>query len=187
MKIILIHGKDTDPTKKWYPWFAAEAEKLGYTFIAPFLPKAADPVMQEWLTEIDKTHPGADSILVGHSRGGVAVLRWLEAQPADVHVKKVILIATNSGRLADKAIPEESNYGFYTEAGYDFNKIKSHCKNFIMFHSTDDPWVPFSAGEFNAKGLNAKFLKFNGYMHFGHGVETIPELLDEIKMLLPKV
>lgn len=180
MKVILIHGKDTDPSQKWYPWLGAEAKKKGYDFIAPVLPNSADPVMSEWLAEIDKASPDDQTILIGHSRGGVAVLRWLERQSSEKRVKKVILVATNSGRLKDKTILEESNYGFYTEAGYDFKKIKSHCNDFVIFHSCDDKWVPFADGEMNAAGLAASFLKFDHYGHFGKDVSQIPELLQEL-------
>lgn len=179
MKIVLIHGKNTDPNQKWYPWFSEEIAKINYEFVAPVLPKADDPIMDEWLAEIDKTKPDKETILVGHSRGGVAIMRWLEKQKSEKRVKKVILVATNSGRLKDKAIPSESNYGFYTEKGYDFEKIKSHCDNFVVLHSRDDKWVPFSAGETNAIGLSARFLQFDDCGHFGKGVNEIPELLEE--------
>lgn len=162
MKIVLMHGKDTDPSKKWYPWFGKEVEKMGYEYMAPVLPEANDPVLDEWLAELDRTNPGEDTILVGHSRGGVAILRWLERQSSGKSVKKVLLVATNSGRLRDKTIRNESNYGgFYTEEGYDFEKIKSHCDSFVVLHSKDDQWVPFSAGEMNTEGLSAKFLQFD--------------------------
>lgn len=180
MKVVLIHGKDTDPSQKWYPWLGEEVQKLGYKYVAPVLPKAADPIMDEWLAEIDKTNPDESTILVGHSRGGVAILRWLERQPAGKRVRKVILVAVNSGRLNDKAVPNESNHGFYTEEGYDFEKIKTHCDEFVVFHSKDDQWVPFSHGEVNTKGLSAKFLQFSDYGHFGKGVDKMPELLQEI-------
>ena len=180
MKVVLAHGKDTDPSQKWYPWFGEEVKRLGYEYIAPAFPKASEPVMDEWLAEIDKTKPDENTILVGHSRGGVAILRWLERQPVEKQVKKVILVATNSGRLSDKAIPSESNYDFYTKNGYDFKKIRTHCNNFIVLHSRDDQWVPFSHGEITAEVLSANFLQFNGRGHFGKEVGEIPELLREV-------
>lgn len=179
MKVVLIHGKDTDPSQKWYPWFGDEVKKMGYEFVAPVLPRAADPIMEEWLAAINKVEPDEDTIFVGHSRGGVAIMRWLEKQRPGKKVKKVILVATNSGRLKDKAVPSESNYGFYTNEGYNFEKIKSHCNDFVILHSRDDKWVPFSAGETNAIGLSARFLKFDDHGHFGKGVNEIPELLEE--------
>ena len=180
MKIVLLHGKDTNPAEKWYPWLGTWAKNNGYEFFAPALPNSTDPNMAEWLAEIDRAQPDEETILIGHSRGGVAVLRWLEKQAPDKKVKQVILVATNSGRLADKAIAKESNYGFYTETGYDFAKIKTHCPNFLVLHSTNDPWVPFSAGEFNAAGLAAKFMKFTNRRHFGPDTKEIPELIGEI-------
>jgi hypothetical protein len=182
MKIVLIHGKDTNPKQKWYPWLANEMNKFGYTFIAPFLPRPEDPIISDWIEAIDLTQPDKDTILIGHSRGGVAILRWLEQKPKTTYVKKVILIATNSGLIKDIVNKEESNYGFYTNSGFDFSKIKSHCNDFVVFHSTDDKWVPFTAGQKNSKGLSAKFIKFEKFGHFGKSVIKIPELINEINI-----
>ena len=119
--------------------------------------------------------------LIGHSRGGVAILRWLESQENDKKVRKVILVATNSGFLKDWLIPSETNHGFYTEDGYDFEKIKKHCTDFTVIHSKDDQWVPFKDGEKNAKDLNAKFIIFEDKNHFGiNTTPKFPELLKEI-------
>ena len=180
MKVVLMHGKDASPADKWYPWFANEMQSRDIETITPVLPNAADPVMDEWLAELDKTAPDAETVLVGHSRGGVAVLRWLEKQPEDFKVKKVLLVATNSGDVVDRHIPTETNYGFYTEDGYDFKKIKNHCDEFVVFHSIDDEWVPFSNGEKIAAGLGAKFVKFEDKGHFGRLVPEFPELINEI-------
>lgn len=183
MKVVLMHGKDTSPGEKWYPWFGNEMEKMGHTYVAPALPHSQDPIIDEWMEEIDTTEPDEHTVLIGHSRGGVAILRWLERQPPGRRVRKVVLVATNAGRLKDKAIPKESNFGFYTESGYDFEKIKTHCDDFVVMHSRDDEWVPFSAGEMNAEGLSAKFLAFEDHGHFGKTVSEIPELLQEIAIL----
>lgn len=180
MKIVLIHGKNTDPSQKWYPWLGEEVKKMGHEFIAPILPSSANPTLDDWLTQIDKTEPDENTILIGHSRGGVAIMRWLERQALSKKVKKVILVSTNSGLLKDKPILNESDYGFYTDNGYDFERIKLHCHNFTILHSTDDTWVPFVCGEKNSIGLSAKFLKFNNRGHFGKNIFEIPALIPEI-------
>jgi predicted alpha/beta hydrolase family esterase len=179
--VILVHGKDTDPTQKWYPWLKNEVEKKNIKFFAPKLPKADDPILDEWLSEIENLHPDKNSILIGHSRGGVAILRWLEKQQKDVEVKKVILVAVNNPAVSEKNQIKDT-HGFYELGKYNFEKIKKHCYNFVVLHSEDDEWVPFLAGEENAKGLNAKFLRFKDRGHFGKKLPKpeIPELLDEI-------
>lgn len=180
MKVILLHGKNVGPQDKWYPWFAKEMASYGIECHIPALPNSADPVMDDWKNEIDKLRPDYDTILIGHSRGGVAVLRWLEDQPEELSVKKVILVAANSGFLSKMAVPSESNYGFYTEEGYDFDRIRRHCDSFVVLHSKDDKWVPYEQGKENAAGLHAKFLSLEDRGHFGTGVDEVPELLAEV-------
>ena len=80
MKVVLMHGKDVGPNDKWYPWLAEEMKKRDIEYISPILPNPADPKIDEWLTELDETNPDEETVLVGHSRGGVAILRWLEKQ-----------------------------------------------------------------------------------------------------------
>ena len=173
-KIILMHGKDTDPDSKWYPWLKQATESRGFNVEIPSLPKADNPVLAEWIDYLDKNKPNDDTVLIGHSRGGVAILRWLERLTDDRKVKKVILVATNRGDQEDK----ESD--FYTDGEYNFDQIKKHCDDFVVLHSQDDEWVPFEAGEHNAKMLGAKFLQFEDRGHFGKKISDIPELLDEI-------
>lgn len=175
-----MHGKDTSPNEKWYPWFLEQVKELGLDCFAPYLPEADNPKIKDWISKLEELHPDSETILVGHSRGGVAILRWLEVQQPELKVKKVILIATNSGFLKENSLKNETNYGFYTDSGYDFSKIKQHCSEFVVLHSKDDKWVPFEAGLENAQGLGAKFLSFEDRGHFGKGVDQIPELIKEI-------
>lgn len=178
--IILFHGLNSNPTEKWYPWLAEETRELGWRCIIPALPHSNDPQVSEWTNEIDKLRPDEDTVVVGHSRGGVAILRWLENQPPSLRIKKVILIATNSGFVQKMAVKDETNHGFYTEQGYDFEKIKQHCDDFVVFHSKDDQWVPYEAGVENAEGLGVRLVTFEDRGHFGKEVSKIPELLEEI-------
>lgn len=179
-KVILVHGKSTDPSQKWYPWLAREMAGLGMAFHAPKLPHADEPFMEEWEACLDRLHPDESTILIGHSRGGMAVLRWLEDQPPELTVKRVILVATNAGSLKSRVILSESNHGFYTKNGYNFTKIRQHCADFRVMHSKDDAWVPYTQGQENAAGLHAQLMTFENKGHFGMGVDGIPELLDLI-------
>lgn len=179
MKVVLIHGKNATPKDKWYPWFINQINKRKIEIVAPELPNPNDPEIDSWVNEIDRTKPDENTILIGHSRGGVAILRWLEKIPDEVKVKKVILVGTNSGK-SEKMNVTENNKGFYTKEGYNFEKIRFHCKDFVVIHSKDDKWVSFSAGEENAKGLNAKFEVYENKGHFGKDVKEFPELLEII-------
>ncbi len=188
MKVILMHGKDATPVDKWYPWFKNACEEEGWESVVPILPNPAEPVLDEWVSELDNFNPDNDTVLVGHSRGGVAVLRYLEQAPKDLQVKAVVLVAANDGRRSHIAIPTETNYGFYTEEGYDFENIKTHCDNFFVLHSKDDHVVPYEAGAENAKALNAKLVTFEDKRHFGTqpdgmSMSEFTELIEIVKSL----
>lgn len=180
MNVILMHGKGADPTQKWYPWLAQELAARHILFDAPALPHADEPHIKEWQDALTSLQPSQETVLVGHSRGGVAILRWLENQSKELKVTSVILVATNSGFAKDQTISGETNYGFYTEKGYDFSKILQHCDEFVLLHSKDDLWAPYAHGVENAEGLHAQLLTFNDRGHFGKGINEIPELLEII-------
>ena len=180
MRAILIHGKDTSSTEKWYPWFKSELEKHGLEVIVPDMPEADDPKLEAWLKIIEDLKPDENTVLVGHSRGGVAVLRYLENMSTGTRVRKVLLVAANSGLLQQQAIPSENSNDFYTEGGFNFTEIKKHCSEFVVYHSKDDPWVPFEQGRENSKGLGAKFVIFENKKHFGKDSKTVPGLIFEI-------
>jgi uncharacterized protein len=180
MKAILMHGKNTHPDDKWYPWFREQMELRGIEVHIPELPDSDEPKMEEWATILRNLHPDEHTVLLGHSRGGVTVLRYLETLPGGAQIKKVILLGTNSGSAKYMAMPTESNHGFYTKEGYDFEKIKSHCNDFVVFHSEDDPWVPFAHGKENAEELDAKFVVFKDKKHFGKNDGIVPHLIEEV-------
>jgi len=178
-KVIIVHAKSATPEDKWYPWLINKINEKRINCLCPELPNSKDPKIDEWINEINKMNPDENTILVGHSRGSVAILRWLEQLPFGKNVKKIILVAVSSGN--SKSMNKSKNSkGFYTKEGYNFAKIKSHCRDFVVIHSKEDNVVPFSAGEENAKALNAKFKVYENKEHFNNPKE-IPEVLEEIK------
>ncbi len=173
-KIILVHGKDTDPSQKRYPHFIDDIKDAWINAFAPHLPHSSDPLLPEWLGELGNLNIDEDTILVWHSLGGVAILRYLEK--TQQKVKKVILVATND------SIYSESSNGFFSDKDYDYTLLQSVCHDYVVYHSTDDERVPFLHGEKIAKWLNAKFFTYHDKWHFGKSLidNKFPELIDEV-------
>lgn len=177
MKVILLHGKDKDSTHIWYPWLKQALTSRGVLCEAPNLPHADNPKIDEWLQVIDALNPDANTVLVGHSRGGMAILRWLESRQQPV--LRVVLVAANSANIVDT-----KDSDFYS-GPYDFSAIRKYCDQFIVMHSKDDKWVPYGAGVENAEGLDARLISFDGRNHFGlqsdgTTMTTFPELLEQV-------
>lgn len=182
-KIILLHGKDTNSKEKRYPWVKEQLEFNWLEVFCPDLPNSKDPNINEWLNEIDKLSPDENTIIIWHSRWWVAALRRLEKN--NQKIKKTILVAANDWK--SKYISHwENNKGFYTENGYNFNKIKGNCNEFVIFHSKDDQWVSYEYGINNKEWLDAKLYSFEDKNHFGwnekynYRSKTMPQLVNEI-------
>lgn len=172
-----MHGKDKQSGDVWYPWLKTELLDRGIRCDIPDLPNAESPKLDEWLAVLDSLHPTEESILVGHSRGGMAILRWLETRKTKVG--KVVLVAANSANI------EDATKGDFYSGPYDFSAIRAYCTDFVVMHSKDDEWVPYAAGLENANGLGAKLISFDDRNHFGKQSDgsimaTFPELLDQL-------
>ena len=171
-RLVFMHSKHAHVKEKWYPDFFERAKEKGYEVLAHDLPHTDEPEIDEWLTELNHAKPDEGTILVGHSRGCSAILRWLEQLPKGKKVAKVILVAPS---LGDSKI---SAKGFYGKP-YDYTKIRQHCGLFTIIHSKDDAVVPFTSGQKNANDLSAKFIALNGFGHFD-GPKLISGLNEEL-------
>ena len=79
MHVMIIPGNNnTDLSELWYPQVRKELEKLGLDVIAKNMPDPDLARKQFWLPFIEEhVKSERSSILVGHSSGAVAILRYL--------------------------------------------------------------------------------------------------------------
>lgn len=162
-RILIIHGWESNSREHWFLKEKERLEKLGHTVVVPDMPNTFHPRKEEWVKVIEDFAPGDDSILVGHSLGGVVVLRYLEK--IDRKILKCILMATPIRKLKGPDYDFSPTYNFF-EPDFDWKKIKQNCKEFIIINQTKDPWVPLEHGEDLAIYVNGNLIKIDGDNHF---------------------
>lgn len=123
-------------------------------------------------------------ILVGHSSGAQAALRYAELYK----VHGIVLVSATYSDLGDaherasRYYPQKSSSGdgvVSDKNPYLFEKMKKNCKQWHQFHSDDDPFIPLHEAEKirDGLGLSNTYYMLPGRSHF---FEYAPELLKVI-------
>lgn len=162
-RVLIIHGWEASSKDHWFLEEKERLEKLGCEVVVPDMPNTLLPKKNEWMQVIKDFNPDENSILIGHSLGGTAILRFLE-EVSDI-VGKCILIATPIRKLENEEYDFSPVYGFF-EPDIDYQKIKQNCRKFIIINQTDDPWVPLQHGKDLAHYTNGSLKVTQGNDHF---------------------
>lgn len=160
-------------------------------------PDALHAKREIWVPHIrslaEKQVDSENVILVGHSSGAQAALRYAE----EYHIKGIVLVSATytdlgdaheraSGYYPQKRKDRRGDGGEETEEAnpYLFGEMKKHCKNWHQFHSDDDPFIPLNEAERIRDGLglitDTTYHMLPGRSHF---FEYSPELLDAVLSL----
>lgn len=133
--IVVSHGLGADPDSVWFPWFAAELRASGHRVVIPALPEPDKPDPLAWreaLARATDGAPSADTVLVGHSIGGVNVLRMLEAHDGGAFAGAV-LVST-----AAHSVGYDLLAGFFSPP-FGWDRIRAAVRRFGVLAAVDDP------------------------------------------------
>ena len=132
--------------------------------------------MKKYEQKIDE-----NTILIGHSLGGVFTLRVLEQLKHSV--RAVFLVGTPIGVKPIANYDRDSSF-----SGFDFNwsTIQANSKHFTVYQSDDDPYVSLGNGEQLAKklGVELSFIPKAGHFNTPAGYTTFPDLLERVRKIL---
>lgn len=176
LKVILIHGNSgSKPTDNWIPYVKAELEKAGIPVIAPEFPDNDLARACYWIPFLHELHADENTILIGHSSGALASMRFAE--------KNKILGSVLIGSYFTDLGYEKEKLSGYFDAPWDWEAIKGNQQWIIQFASTDDPWIPIQEPQFVRDRLGTEYYEFNDQGHFGgdYHKPTFPEVVSAIK------
>lgn len=180
IKVILLHGNGgCSPNDNWFPYCKMELEKISLAVVARQFPDAHLARASYWLPFLkDELKADENTILIGHSSGALAAMRFAETNRL---LGSVLVGAMHT----DLGIETEALSGYYGKP-WQWQAIKDNQKWIIQFASTDDPWIPIKEPRFVQEKLNSEYYEFTDQGHFGgdYYKPTFPELVDAIKKKL---
>jgi predicted alpha/beta hydrolase family esterase len=184
-QVILIHGRpdkeeyfdDTMPKPHeahWFPWLKTELEERGIKTFIPIMPQPYEPDYEEWGKVFETYKITPETMLVGHSRGGGFLLRYLSEH--NISVAGFIMVAPS-------ILPNPGVVTGFSE--YEIDKsIVNRIPKISLFYSLDDEEGIVKSVEKIKEFLpNITYREFPDKGHFTRGdlgTEAFPELLDEI-------
>lgn len=173
MKAILIHGNGgCTAADGWLPWLERQLTALGVDVINHTFPDNVKARSSVWLKYLESLDADEDTILVGHSSGAVAAMRYAETH----QLLGSVLVSVCHTDLGDAF---EAASGYYRDP-WQWHRIRENQQWIAIFNSTDDPLIPVAEARHVASQLKCSYFEFTNRGHFTNSRE-FPEALDYIK------
>lgn len=192
-QVIIIHGGDSfdsydeyiDSLKNWEvsinsfmlwkDWKMNLPEELGDDFqvLSPRMPNKQNAKYEEWKIWFERMIPFVQEgvIFVGHSLGGIFLVRYLSENDFPRKVSKLLLVAAPHNQT-----PETGSF----RLSESLDKVQQQCQNIHLFQSEDDLIVPpDEARIYEKEWPKSQLHLFQDRGHFNQ--ETFPEIVEEIK------
>ncbi|MBP9670709.1 alpha/beta hydrolase [Candidatus Woesebacteria bacterium] len=179
-KIIIIPGNGGShiETDNWYAWLRDTLRGKGYEVIAEDMPDPIAAHANIWLPHIENVfNADANTIIIGHSSGGVAALRYLETH-------KLLGAIIVGAMYTDLGFEDEKASGYY-DLPWQWEKIKINARWIAQFASADDPYIPVDQPRFIHDQLDSEYFELDGRGHYMIEQNplnyTFPEIIDLIE------
>ncbi|MBI3231557.1 MAG: serine hydrolase family protein [Candidatus Doudnabacteria bacterium] len=181
--VFIFHGTGGDPQENWFPWLKEKLEVLGCKVIVPKFPTPVGQSLEAWLKILEpyRHQINSDTILIGHSLGGIFTLKLLER--LERPIKLAILVGTPIGIRPILNFDLDEKFASFI---FDWRKIKQNAKNFIVYQSDNDPYVGLENGKELAKhlGIRLIFVPNSGHFNAKAGYTKFDDLLNQLKNYL---
>ncbi len=177
-KVIMIHGNGGSTAYEgWFPSVQGELEQAGLEVISQTFPDNVKARAKYWLPYIEELGADADTILIGHSSGAVAAMRY-----AEIH--RLLGSVLVSACYTDLGQSSERVSGYY-DAPWNWSAIKANQSWILQYASPDDPYIPVAEARFIQKHLSTKYFELPNRGHFQ--TKDFPELAKALFKTLGRV
>jgi uncharacterized protein len=178
MKAIMIHGNGGCTAGDiWLPWLERELTTLGIDVINETFPDNIKARAAFWLPHLESLGADEHTILVGHSSGALAAMRYAESH----RLLGSILVAVCHTDLGDGF---EAASGYYASA-WQWDAIRNNQQWIAIYNSSDDPHIPVAEARFVAAQLRCSYFEFADRGHFVDS-RQFPEVVEFVRRKLAR-
>ena len=141
---VILHGYTGRNDKNFIPWLKHELEQRGAKVQAPQLPNTDNPTEVEQVQYVlDHVQFDENTVLIGHSLGGLVAMRVLEKLPHKIH--RLMLVAPtvlpqfyDKDYEIDAATGERKRFIDHFSYDFDFSKISSQAVHKTILQDNND-------------------------------------------------
>lgn len=172
--------ESVDYFKRGADWKASLQDELGadYDVLMPSMPNKQNARYAEWQIWFEKLIPFLQegAILVGHSLGGIFLVKYLAENTLPTRISAVVLIAApyddeSNESLGDFKLPSS------------LDRFVKQAERVMLYYSSDDFIVPYTElAKYQVAFPSATVRTFSDHGHF-FGQPSFPELVADIKSI----
>ena len=185
-QVLIVHGYTASPQANWFPWLAESLRGEGVRVDVPCMPAAHAPQSDAWANTLQEVLPttSAETFLVGHSLGCIAILRHVLSLPADSVVGGVLLVSGFA-----RTLPSLPMLAGFTAAPLDVAEATRRVRRYSSIFSDSDVIVPPEASSELAAALGSRVVTVAGGGHFldREGFVQFAQARAELKRLMTEL
>jgi len=180
LQVVILHGYGADAQSNFFPWLKTELEKLGCTVWLENLPNTNNPNLDEQVEFVlQSVTLDSQTIVVGHSLGGVVAMRLLERLQQPI----LGLVLVGSLYKPELLIDFEPSFIKQTNWQWDFDKIRQQAQSIKILSDLQDCYIPVNQGRELASLLQAELIEYQAEgTHFMSLQE--PKVLSGIQQII---
>ena len=162
---VILHGYTGRNDKNFIPWLKHELEQRGAKVQAPQLPNTNNPTEVEQVQYVlDHVQFDENTVLIGHSLGGLVAMRVLEKLPHKIHhlmlVSPAVLRQFYQGSDdIDTKTGERKRFIDHFSYDFDFDKISSQAVHKTILQDNNDSKSRKPSMQYIADNIGATLYK----------------------------
>jgi predicted alpha/beta hydrolase family esterase len=158
-RAILIHGNGGGNAYDcWLPQVAHDLRELGLEVSNESFPDNVKARAKYWMPFLASIGTDKNTIIIGHSSGAVAAMRYAE-------YNKILGSVLVGACYTDLGEASERVSGYY-DADWDWPAIKANQQWILQFASPDDPYIPITEARHIQKQLGTRYFELANRGHF---------------------